>query len=100
MATEREPPLPASVLEAAKRAGKRPADDAAALREFAQDAGVLPKEGGDIPEMADVAELRRQGRVHPEEEADLVRADELVKEADGWAAAYETLATCTLRYEA
>jgi hypothetical protein len=99
VATEREPPLPASVLEAAKRMGKRPADDAAALRELAQDMGVLPKEGGDIPEMADVNELRRQGRVRPEEEADLTRADELVREADGWAAAYETLATCTLRYE-
>jgi hypothetical protein len=96
---EREPPLPASVIEAAKRAGKRPADDAAALRELAQDMGVLPKEGGDIPEMADVNELRRQGRVQPQEEAALVRADELVKEADGWAMAYEQLAVCSMRYE-
>jgi hypothetical protein len=99
VATEREPPLPASVLEAAKRAGKRPADEAAALKELAQDMGVLPKEGGDIPEMADVNELRRQGRVRPEEEADLTRADELVKEADGWAEAYTALSTCVLRYE-
>jgi hypothetical protein len=97
---ERELPLPASVVEAAKRAGKPAADDAAALKELAEDLGVAPKDGAAIPEMLDVDELRRQGRVTAEDEADLERADELVKEADGWATSYETLATCVLRYEA
>jgi hypothetical protein len=96
---EREMPPPASVLEAQRRMGKRPANEAAALREMAQDLNVLPREGrADIDEMADVDELRRQGRVTAEEEQALLRADEDVKRAEGYAMAYETLATCTLRF--
>jgi hypothetical protein len=96
---ERAPPVPPSVLEAAARLGQRPTGAEEDLKLLAQDLGVAPKDGGVIPEMADVDELRRQGRVTAEDEADLVEADEVVKEADGWATAYEQLATCVLRYE-
>ena len=50
------------------------------------------------PELADVKVLKRDGLLSAADEAELERAAETVKDAQGWAAAYQTLSTCVLRY--
>lgn len=54
----------------------------------------------DIPEMQDIAVLRRDGLLTEADERHLSEADDLVKEADGWADAYNILSTCVLRFGA
>jgi hypothetical protein len=84
-----EPERP-SVLEAASR--KPPKDAAAELKQIREDTQI-----DEPPELADIAVLRRDGRLTVGDEAMLVEADELVRAADNYAVGYETLAVCLSR---
>lgn len=98
-AVERAPEPHPSVLEAEGRVGRSPKDAAEELQQVAADMQVQPAAGAELPEAQDVAILRRDGRLTAEDEAALAAADELAKNAEGWATSYETLASCVLRYE-
>ena len=65
-----------------------------------EEAQRLAKDMGldDPPELADIAVMKRDNLLTAADEASLERAAETVKEANGWAEAYKTLATCSLRF--
>jgi hypothetical protein len=52
----------------------------------------------DIPEMQEVATMRNRGQLTEADEGAVADADELVKSADAWATAYDTLAGCVVRH--
>lgn len=89
-------PIHPSITEATATVTRPPAKTGVEeAQRLAADMGL-----DDPPELADIAVMKRDGLLTAADEASLERSAELVKEANGWATAYETLSTCVLRYGA
>lgn len=88
-----EQPHP-SIIEAEASVGQAPP------KTGVEEAQRLAKDMGleSPPELDDIKVLKRDGLLSAADEAELERAAETVKDANGWATAYETLSTCVLRY--
>lgn len=93
VAREAERPPHPSVTEAATTVKR------AAPKNGVEEAQRLLKDMGleEPVELADIAIMKRDGLLTSADEAALLRADEVVQKADGWATAYETLASCVMR---
>ena len=83
-----------SIIEAEASVGQAPP------KTGIEEAQRLAKDMGleSPPELDDIKVLKRDGLLTAADEAELERAAETVKDANGWATAYETLSTCVLRY--
>jgi hypothetical protein len=88
----RVPPAPIdlSVTEAAKRVGKPEGS-----RALAEQYRVNP-ETGDFPELADIDQLRAEGRLTEEDIAALDDADETIKTANAYCEALKSFASCVI----
>lgn len=80
----------ASVIEAAKRVGKPEA-----TRALAEQYRVNP-ETGDFPELADIEQLRAEGRLTEDDLATLDDADETIKTANAYSEALKSFASCVI----
>lgn len=83
-------PVSPSVVDAAKRVGKPEGTKA-----LAEQYRVNP-ETGDFPELADIEQLRTEGRLTEEDLAALDDADEIIKTANAYGEALKSFASCTI----
>lgn len=85
-----------SIIEAEASVGQAPP------KTGVEEAQRLTKDMGleSPPELGDIKVLKRDGLLTAADEAALQDAEDLVHTADGWATAYDTLVTCSLRFGA
>lgn len=83
-------PVSPSVTEAVKRVGKPEGTKA-----LAEQYRVNP-ETGDFPELADIEQLRTEGRLTEDDLAALDDADETIKTANAYGEALKSFASCTI----
>lgn len=83
-------PVSPSVIEAAKRVGKPEGTKA-----LAEQYRVNP-ETGDFPELADIEQLRTEGRLTEDDLAALDDADEVIKTANAYGEALKSFASCVI----
>jgi hypothetical protein len=83
-------PVSPSVVEAAKRVGKPEGTKA-----LAEQYRVNP-ETGDFPELADIEQLRTEGRLTEDDLAALDDADEIMKTANAYGEALKSFASCVI----
>jgi hypothetical protein len=83
-------PIDLSVTQAAKRVGKPEGSKA-----LAEQYRVNP-ETGDFPEMADIDQLRAEGRLTEDDIAALDDADETIKTANAYGEALKSFASCVI----
>ncbi len=86
----RSEPLPDGISEAAARAAK--AEDLAVLKEQYR----VDPETGDFPELADIENLRAQGRLTEDEIADLEATKEALDDANAYGEALKSVVGCML----
>lgn len=82
--------LPNDIDDAARRVAK---DES--LRDLALSHGVDPKTGA-FTEAGDIAQLREEGRLTPEDEAELAEADRVFADAEAWGRALDAAVRCIL----
>lgn len=82
--------LPNELDNAAGRVGK---DES--LRDLALSHGVDPKTGA-FTEAGDIAQLREEGRLSPEDEAELAEADRVFADAEAWGRALDAAVRCVI----
>jgi hypothetical protein len=83
-------PVSPSVVEAVKRVGKPEGTKA-----LAEQYRVNP-ETGDFPELADIEQLRTEGRLTEDDLAALDDADEIIKTANAYGEALKSFASCVI----
>lgn len=87
-ATEPAPdPVPDGLVEAEARVGK--GED---IRQIAEVHGV--KEDGSFVEQLELDQMREEGKLTPEDEAELEAAEQLYADADAWAKSLEVAGRC------
>lgn len=79
-----------TVSDAAARVGKPDS-----IREIALSHGVDPVTG-DFVEMGDIAQIREEGRLSREDEAELAAADEVFDNAEAWGRALDAAVSCII----
>lgn len=89
-ATEPAPdPVPDGLVEAEARVGK--GED---IRQIAEVHGV--KEDGSFVEQLELDQMREEGKLTPEDEAELEAAEQLYADADAWARSLEVAGRCMI----
>jgi len=89
-ATAQQSLLPNEPGNAAARVGR---DDT--MRDIALAHGVDPNTGAFV-EAGDIAQLREEGRLTPDDEADLAAADQMYADAEAWGRALDAAVSCVV----